>query len=158
IRTVSDATAVLGGMAQKLVTEAERLDREAKLWPQRAGLARENGAPPEVQERVDAVAPALLAAREPIVARRHRGRGAYEHGSRLEVRLESLRADIAERRERIWSELRTAVSAPIWRPGATGLPLEELRADSELMRFEVIEYLGRTGERVAVLFAVLSVV
>ncbi len=157
IRTVSDATAVLGGMAQKLVAETERLDREAKLWPQRAELARGNGAPPEVQERVDAVAAALLGAREPIVARRDRVLVAYERGSRLEVRLESLRADLAERRERIWSGLRTAVSAPVWRPGATGPPLEELRADNELMRFEVIEYLRRTGERVAVLFAVLSV-
>jgi potassium efflux system protein len=158
IRTVSDATAGLGRMAQRLVTEVERLEREAKLWPQRAASARAQQAPPEVLANVDAVVPTLTAAREPLVARRDRVLIAYERGTRLQSRLESLRSDIADRRERVWTALRTFVAAPVWNAEAAGLPFEELRGDTELMRYELAEYLQRSGEPLAVLFVVLGAI
>ncbi|HXX82529.1 MAG TPA: mechanosensitive ion channel domain-containing protein [Casimicrobiaceae bacterium] len=155
IRTVGDAATALGHLAQRVVADLDRLDREIALWPQRSTLARENGAPADVQRSIDAMGPGLAALRERLVARRDQLLVAYEHAVRQRSQLDSLRSDVAERRERLWAALRTSVGAPIWHPGAIGLPLEELRADTQLMRYELLDYLRQFGERIAALFLVL---
>lgn len=155
IRTVGDAAAALGHLAQRVVADLDRLDREIALWPQRSTFARENGAPGDVQRSIDAIGPALVELRGRLVARRDQLLVAYEHAVRRQSRLESARNDLADRRERLWAALRTSVGAPIWHQGAIGLPLEELRADIQLQRYELLDYLRQFGERIAALFLVL---
>jgi small-conductance mechanosensitive channel len=158
IRTVGDAAAALGRLVQKVVANLDRLDREITLWPQRSTLARDNGAPADVQRSIDAVGPGLVALRERLVARRDQLLVAYEHAVRQQSGLESVRNDLSDRRERLWASLRTSVGSPIWHPGAIGLPLEELRADTQLMRYELVEYLRQFGERIGALFLVIATV
>jgi len=152
IRTVGAAAAALGRLAQRVVADLERLDREISLWPQRSTLARESGAPADVQSSIDAVDPRLVTLRERLVARRDQLLVAYERAVRLQSRLESLRSDLADRRERLWAALRTSVGAPIWNPGTIGLPLQELRADIQLQRYELVDYLRQFAERIGTLF------
>src|SRR5207247_8395182 len=64
------ATAELGRLTQKLVADVDRLDRESALWPQRASLARDRQAPPDVQRGIDAVQPELSELRKPLIERR----------------------------------------------------------------------------------------
>jgi small-conductance mechanosensitive channel len=151
LRIAGDAATGLGRLAQRVVADLDRIDHAITVWPQRAALAREHGAPEEIQRRIDAAGPALVALRTRLVERRDELLIAYERALRLQARLEATRSSVAERRERLWSALRTAVGAPIWEPGAVGLPLDELRADSELGRFELVDYLRRAGERIAAL-------
>jgi potassium-dependent mechanosensitive channel len=145
-------------MAHRLVSELERLDRDAAEWPRRSALAREQHAPAEVQASIDAVGAELAALRGDLVARRDRVLIAYERAARAQSRLESMRSAIAERRERLWGALRTSIASPVWQPQAAGLPWDELRADSEIARGELVDYLRRSGERIAVQFVLLSAV
>ena len=150
------ATAELGRLTQKLVADVDRLDREVALWPQRARLAREREAPVDVQDRIEAVEPQLAELRKPLVDRRDQFLVAYERAIRMQSQLEALLARVAERRSGLRIELRAARTAPIWEPGAIGLPLDELRANSQLMRMELVDYLGRHGDQAGVLFVVLT--
>lgn len=158
IREVGEAEAGLGRLAQRVVADVERVDRAIAVWPQRAALARELGAPAEIQQTVDAAGPALATLRTQLVGRRDQLLVAYERAVRLASRLESIRNNLAERRERIWAQLRTAVGAPIWKPGGVGLPLQELRADSVLARAEIADYLQRAGRVIALLAAAVTIV
>jgi len=156
-RALDAATAELGRLTQKLVADVDRLDRESALWPQRARVAREREAPVDVQLAVEAVEPQLAALRTLLVDRRDQFLVAYERAIRTQSRTEALLARVAERRAGLSVELRTARTSPIWAPGAIGLPLDELRANSRLMRLELVDYLGRHGDKAGVLFIALSV-
>jgi len=155
-REISETTATLGGLAQRLAADLERLDREAALWPQRAKLAREREAPPEVLDSVDGVGPNLAALRERLRARRDPFLIAYQRAVLLEARLETVRADVAARRERIEAGLDAAEGTPVWHPEAAGLPLAELRANGVMVQFLLIDYLRREGGWLGVLFVVLT--
>jgi potassium-dependent mechanosensitive channel len=155
LRIVGEASRSIGSLAQKLVATVERLDRESALWPQRAKLALEAQAPREVQRSVDAVVPELAQLRERLVARRDELLVAYERAGRLQARLESMRASVTERRERLWPRLRSAVSEPMWRQTSGPLPVEELRANVTLMRYDLDKYVARSGGRLALWFVAL---
>jgi small-conductance mechanosensitive channel len=156
LRVVGGATASLGELARTLVADVDRIDREAARWPERSRIAREAQAPAEIQLGVDAVAPEMTALRAQLVERRDRVLVAYERALRTQSRLESLRAAVAERRERLWQSLRTSIGEPVWKGGAVGHPLGELRANAELMRYDLVRYLARFGERLAWTFAAMA--
>jgi small-conductance mechanosensitive channel len=156
LRAVSGSASALGRMLQRVVADLERLDRAAALWPQRATVARDGQAPLEVQRSIDSVGPGLASLREQLVARRDGLLVAYEHAVRLQVRLESMRSDVADRRDRLFGMLRTRVAAPVWRSGTGVYPVHELPASWQLARAELTEYLSHSGEPVDVLFAVLA--
>ena len=155
LRIVGEASRSIGSLAQKLVASVERLDRETALWPQRTKLALDAQAPREVQRSVDAVVPELAQLRERLVARRDDLLVAYERAVRLQARLESMRASVTERRERLWPRLRSAVSEPMWRQAAGPFPVAELRANVTLMRYDLDEYIARSGAPLAVWFVAL---
>lgn len=158
LRIVGEASGSIGRLAQKLVASVERLDRESALWPQRAKLALDAQAPNEVQRSVDAVVPELAQLRERLVARRDELLVAYERAVRLQARLEAMRASVTERRERLWPRLRSAVSEPMWRQTGGPFPVEELRANVTLMRYDLDEYVARSGGPLAMWFVALVVI
>ncbi len=153
---LNDATAALAKLTQKLVTDLDRLDRETALWPQRASLARERESPPEVQGRIEAVGPEFAALRKSLLERRDQFLVAYERALRMQAQLDSLRSGIAERRERLRVALHAERAIPIWQQVTDEFPLEQLRANTRLLRAELVEYFRKHGERIAVLFAVLT--
>ncbi|HZX40281.1 MAG TPA: mechanosensitive ion channel domain-containing protein [Myxococcaceae bacterium] len=156
LRAVSGSASALGRMLQRVVADLERLDQTAALWPQRATVARDGRAPLEVQRSIDSVGPGLASLREQLVARRDGLLVAYEHAVRLQVRLESMRSDVADRRDHLFGMLRTSVAAPVWRSGTGVHPVDELRANWQLARTELTEYLSDSGEVVDALFVVLA--
>jgi len=155
LRSVSGAASALGRMLHRVVADLERLNQAAALWPQRATVARQGQAPLEIQRSIDSVNPGLASLREQLVARRDELLVVYEHAVRLQVRLESMRSDVAERRERIWSMLRKSVEAPVWRSGPA-VHLADVRANWQLARAELAEYFLHSGEAIALLFVVLA--
>ena len=150
-------TAELGRLTQKLVADVDRLDREAALWPERARVAREREAPADVQRSFEAVEPQLAALRKTLIDRRDQFLVAYERAIRMQSQVEALLARVAERRVGLRIDLRASRTSPVWEPGAVGFPLDELRANSHLMRLELVDYLRRHGDRSGVLFVVLTV-
>ncbi len=152
------ATAELGRLAQKLVADLDRLDRDAALWPQRAKLASERESPAEVQRHIETVGADLAALRKPLLARRDEFLIAYERAVRLQSQLDALRIRVAERREGIRAALRTDVGSPVWKPGAVGFPVDELGANARLMREVVADYFQQHGQRVGAIFVVLAAV
>ena len=157
-RELNEATAALAYPTQKLVADLNRLDREAALWPQRADRARQWEAPPEVQRRVEAVGPELAALRKPLLERRDAFLVAYQRAVRMQAQLESMRTDLAERRERLRTVLRTDKRVPIWQETAERIPLDELRVNAGLVRFALVDYLRKHGERAAGPLVVLTVI
>ncbi len=157
LRETGEATAAIAALAQKFVAHVDRIDGEAALWPERAKLARDAQAPAELQRSVDAVAPQLAELRERVIARRDQLLVAYERAERLQTRLEAIRADVAQRRERLWSKLRHSIGAPIWRQANVPLPLDELSANASLLRLDLAEWAAFHGTRIAAWFiAVLA--
>jgi small-conductance mechanosensitive channel len=155
LRTVSNVAASLGGFTQKFVAHLERIDRETALWPDRAQLAREAQAPPEVQQSVDAVAPALAELRARVVARRDDLLVAYERTVRQQARLASIRDEVSRRRESLWVALHRTVGEPIWRQSSRPLPLDELEATVALMRSSLADWAAQHGVRMALWFAAI---
>jgi small-conductance mechanosensitive channel len=155
LRTVSDVAASLGGFTQRFVAHLERIDREAALWPDRAKLAREAQAPPEVRQSVDAVAPALAELRARVVARRDELLVAYERTVRQQARLASIRDEVSRRREALWVALRRTAGEPIWRQGSRPPPLDELEATVALMRSSLADWAAQHGVRMALWFAAI---
>src|SRR6266496_4389606 len=151
-RDLNAATAALGRLTQKLVADLDRLDREAVLWPQRAKLASEREAPPEVQRDVEAIGPELATLRKPLLARRDQFLVAYERAVRLQSQLDALRTRVAERREGIRVTLHADKGSPIWTAGAVGFPADELRANTSLIREELADYFRQHGQRIGALF------
>ena len=156
IDEANEATTALGRLAQRSAADLDRLDREAALWPQRARIARERESPPELLASIDAVGPDLAALRERLRARRDPFLIAYERAVRLQARLEAIRADVAERRERLGLALVAAEGKPIWRPGAADFPLEELRASMGVGQFVLVDFARRNGGWLAALFVALT--
>jgi len=155
-REIGETTVALGGLARRLAADLERLDREVALWPQRAKLAREREAPPDVVAAVDAVGPDLAALRERLRARRDPFLIAYQRAVLLQASLETLRADVAARRARLETELDATAGTPIWQPQALGLPLQELRANSDLLGLVLVDFLRHYGARLGTLFVVMT--
>jgi potassium-dependent mechanosensitive channel len=157
-RALDETTAALGRLTEKLVADLDRLDREAGLWPQRVALARERGAPADLQRAFEAVGPELAELRKPLLDRRDQFLVAYEHAVRMQAQVKGLLAQVAERRAGLSIELRLDRTSPIWEPGAVGLPVDELRANSRVMRAELLDYLRHNGDRVALLLVALTAV
>jgi potassium efflux system protein len=155
-RAVSAATTALGNLTQKVEEDLERLDGEVARWPQRVALAREREAPAEILRRVEAAGPELAAARDRLRARRDELLVAYERGVALQARLDAVRETIAERRERITTELRSIEDAPLWRQGPVVFPRDEVLALARLSRLELVDYLRQHGVRLAVMLVVLG--
>jgi small-conductance mechanosensitive channel len=157
VRAANDATEALGNLARKLEEDLERLDREAARWPERAKLAREHEAPAEILRLAEAVHPEIAATRDRLRARRDQLLVAFGQGIALQTRLDSVRATIAERRERISAELTTIEDVPIWRQGAIAFPRDEVMANVRLVRHELADYLRQFGARLGALLAALTV-
>jgi small-conductance mechanosensitive channel len=81
---------------------------------------------------------------------------AFGQGVALQTRLDSVRATIAERRERISAELSTIEDVPIWRQGAIAFPRDEVLANIGLVRHELADHLREHGTWLGVLFAALT--
>ncbi|HUH94547.1 MAG TPA: mechanosensitive ion channel domain-containing protein [Casimicrobiaceae bacterium] len=155
LRAVVEAATSIGSLTQRFITQLDRLDREAALWPERAKIAREAQAPLQVQQSVDAVAPLLAELRERLIVRRDELLIAYQRAVRQQARFEAIRAEVSQRRERLWSELRSGVGEPIWRQRSVSFPLDELHADVSLMRFSLADWASRYGARVGFGFVVI---
>ena len=130
VRAVDEATDGTGAaLSGRLKQDLEHLDREAASWPERAKLAREREAPAEIQRRAEAAGAEIAAMRDRLRARRDQLLVAFGNGIALQARLDSVRATIAERRERISAELSTIEDVPIWRQGAIAFPRDEVMAN-----------------------------
>jgi len=156
VREVTGATADLGHLAQKIEGDLGRLDREAARWPQRAKLARELEAPEGIQRRTEAAGPELAALRDRLRSRRDEILVAFERGVDLQGRIDTMRAKVAERRERIGNELRSIEDTPLWQSSQVAFPRDEVLADLRVARLEIVDYLRQYGIRLAVLFAVMT--
>ncbi len=156
VRAVNDATAELGRLTRKVEEDLEHLDREAAHWPERTKLAREREAPAEILRLAEAAIPEIASTRDRLRARRDQLLVAFGKGIALQTRLDSVRATIAERRERISVELGTIEDVPIWRQGAIAFPRDEVLANVGLVRHELADYLGEYGARLGALFAALT--
>ena len=138
VREVTDATAAIGSLARKIERDIEHLGSEAARWPQRAKLARELEAPEGIQRRTETAGPELAALRDRLRVRRDEILLAFERGVDLQSRIDALRARVAERRERIGTELRSVEGTPIWRSGPAVFPRDEVLADVRLARLETV--------------------
>ncbi len=156
VRAVNDATAALGRLTRRIEGDLERLDREAARWPDRVKLAREREAPAEIQRRTEAAGPELASARDQMRSRRDQLLVAYERGVALQTRLDSVRATIAERRERINTELSAIEDVPIWRQGAVEFPRDEVMANVRFARLELVDHFRQHGAWLGTLFAALT--
>ena len=156
VREVTDATAAIGSLARKIERDIEHLGSEAVRWPQRAKLARELEAPEGIQRRTETAGPELAALRDRLRVRRDEILLAFERGVDLQSRIDSLRARVAERRERIGTELRSIEGTPIWRSGPVSFPRDEVLADVRLARLETADYLRQHGARLVALLAALG--
>jgi small-conductance mechanosensitive channel len=156
VRAVNDATAALGQLTRRIEEDLERLDREVARWPERVKLARAREAPAELQRRAEAAGPELASVRDQMRSRRDQLLVAYERGIALQTRLDSVRVTIAERRERISTELSTIEDVPIWREGAVEFPRDEVMANARFARLELVDYFRQHGVRLGTLLAVLT--
>ena len=156
VRAVNEATGELGRLTRMAEEHLAILDREAARWPERAKLAREREAPAEIQRRAEAASAEIAATRDRLRARRDQLLVAFGNGIALQVRLDAVRATIAERRERISAELSTIEDVPIWRQGAIAFPRDEVMANVALVRHDLADHLGEHGARLGVLLATLT--
>ena len=157
VRAVDEATDELGRLTRKV---EEDLEHPRSRGGALAG-AGEAGARARGAGGNSAAGPRRSAPRSP----RHGidcGRGATSCSSRsdngiaLQTRLDSVRATIAERRERISAELSTIEDVPIWRQGAIAFPRDEVKANVALVRHELADHLREHGAWLGVLFAALT--
>jgi len=151
LREIGEVATATGSLAQKFVAHLEHLDREAALWPDRARIAREAQAPSEVANSVDAVVPALADMRARVMKRRDAVLVVYERAVLLQARLEGLRSELSQRRERLWSELRRTVGEPVWRQRNAAFPLDELAANVATLRFD-FDWVAQHAVRIALGF------
>ena len=156
-RELDAATAALGRLTQKLVADLDRLDRDAVLWPQRAKLAGERESPADVQRDIEAIGLELAALRKPLLARRDQFLVAYERAVRMQSQVDALRMRVTERREVLRAALRAGAGSAIWKPGAAGFPVDELRANMHLIGEELRDYARQHGMRAGALFVAVAV-
>jgi small-conductance mechanosensitive channel len=151
LREISEIATSTGNLTQKLVSQLDRIDREMSVWPGRASAARDAQAPLEVERSVAAVVPALSELREHVVARRDAVLVAYERAVRTQARLEGMRAELLQRRERLWSELRHNLAEPVWRQRNASFPLAEVAANLALLRMD-LEWVSHHAAELALTF------
>ena len=156
VRALNEATDALGRLTKAVEAELERLDRAVARGPERAKLAREREAPVEIQRRAEMAGADLAAMRDIVRSRRDQLLVAFDRATALQARLDTIRASIAERRERISTDLRTLEDAPIWRLDSAPFPREEAMAETRFARLELVDYLRQHGVRLGLLLAALS--
>ncbi len=156
VRALNEATDALGRLTKAVEAELERLDRAVARGPERAKLAREREAPPEIQRRAELVGADLAAMRDVVRARRDQLLVAFDRATALQTRLDIVRASFAERRERIIADLRTLEDAPLWSLSGVSFPREEMVAETRFARLELADYLRQYGIQLGILFAALT--
>jgi small-conductance mechanosensitive channel len=156
VRALNEATEALGKLTRTVEGELERLDRAVARGPERARLGREREAPEEIQRRVETAGADLAAMRDIVRKRRDELLVAFERGTEMQARLDTVRTSIAERRERISTDLRTLEETPIWSIGAMHFPREEAMAASRFARLELADYLREHGVHLGILLGVLT--
>lgn len=114
-------------------------------------LAQSRGAPEEILARVRGIEADLLAARDKVQAKRNELLLAFDHGMRMQERLEALRLAVGARRAAISARMRSGEEAPVWGSPLATPDRDNTRAEVTLLHGQVRAYVAGNALRLALI-------